>query len=233
MIVPVLAAGLQMASAGDITGTVTLNGTPPPEQPNTMMADNADCGKLHSEPVTTHFFLVGPNKGLADVVITLKGISAKSTGESAPPLVLDQKGCEYIPYIAVAQTNQKIVAKNSDQLMHNVHPTPTGEGNKEQNKAQMAGGADVTFTFPTAEKFLRFKCDVHPWMFAYVTVVDNPYFAVSGKDGSFKIANVPAGKYTLEAHHRKASGGKPVSKEIEVKDGATSVDFTLEAPAPK
>jgi len=231
--VPVLAAGLQVASAGDITGTITLNGTPPPEQPNAQIAENADCGKMHTEPVTTHFYVVGANKGLADVVVTLKGGTAKSTGESAPPLVLDQKGCEYIPYIAAVQTNQKIVAKNSDPVMHNVHPTPTADGNKEQNKAQMPGGADVSFSFPTAEKFLRFKCDVHGWMYAYVTVVDSPYFAVSGKDGSFKIANVPPGKYTLEAQHRKASGGKPVTKEIEVKDSGAVVDVTLDAPAPK
>jgi hypothetical protein len=63
----------------------------------------------------------------------------------------------------------------------------------------------LNFSFPTAESFLRFKCDVHPWMFSYVTVLDHPYFAVSGKDGSFTIKNVPPGKYTLVAMHRKAA----------------------------
>ncbi len=72
---------------------------------------------------------------------------------------------------------------------------------------------------PTPENFLKFKCDVHPWMFAYVTVADSPYFAVSAKDGTFKIANVPAGKYTVEAAHRKANGGKKSPRKIEVKDG--------------
>jgi plastocyanin len=230
LIVPALVAGLQAASAGDITGTITLSGTPPPEKVNEQINSVPDCAKLHSEPVKTQFYVVSPKNELRDVVVYIKNISGKPADASAPPLVMDQKGCEYAPYIAAVQTGQKITVKNSDPVMHNIHPTPTTPGNEEQNKAQLPGGADVSFTFPAAEKFVRFKCDVHPWMFAYVYVIDNPYFAVSRADGTFKIANVPPGKYTVEAVHRKANGGKPVSKEIEVKDGANQLDFTLEVP---
>jgi plastocyanin len=230
LIVPALVAGLQAASAGDITGTITLSGTPPPEKVNDQINSVPDCAKMHSEPVKTQFYVVSPKGELRDVVVYIKNVTGKPAADSAAPLVMDQKGCEYSPYIAAVQTGQKIVVKNSDPMMHNVHPTPAAPGNEEKNKAQMAGGADVSFSFPTAEKFVRFKCDVHPWMFAYVTVVDNPYFAVSGKDGTFKIANVPPGKYTIEAVHRKANGGKPVTKEIEVKDGDNKLDFTLEVP---
>jgi hypothetical protein len=114
-------------------------------------------------------------------------------------------------------------------VIHNVDVIPAAPGNlpSGKNVAQVAGAADVTFSFPAEESFLRFKCDVHPWMFAYVTVVDNPYFSVSGKDGTFKISNVPPGKYTIEAAHRKA--GK-VTKDIEVTDGNNKLDFTLEVP---
>jgi hypothetical protein len=104
-------------------------------------------------------------------------------------------------------------------------PSPSS-GNPEENKAQMPNGPDMTVSFPKAEEFLKFKCDVHPWMFAWVSVFDHPYFAVSAKDGSFKIANVPAGKYTLKANHRKAGA---LTQEIEVKDGEPAkVEFTLE-----
>src|ERR1700758_1873458 len=118
----------------------------------------------------------------------LTGISGKSTGGSAPPLVLDQKGCMYVPYIAAVQTGQKIVVRNSDPGLHNVHPTPEANGNEEKNLAQPPGTPDLEFMFPAAENFVRFKCDVHPWMYAYVTVVDHPYFAVTDKDGKFRIA---------------------------------------------
>lgn len=226
-----LAAGLQTATAGDITGTITLKGTPPPEKPITQLKDDVNCGKMHTEPVFTRFYVVGKAGELADVFVTLKGISGKSTGPSAPPLVIDQKGCEYIPYVAACQTGQKIVVKNSDPFLHNVHPTPvnTAGGNKESNMAQMAGGADLTFVFPAAENFLRFKCDVHPWMFSYVNVVDHPYFDVTGKDGKFTIKNVPPGKYTLVAMHRRAAPAPAgFEKEIEVTADGAKVDLVLD-----
>lgn len=224
-------AALQLATAGNVTGKVSLKGTPSPDKDiSAEMKADANCGKLHSGPVKIRYCVVGEGGALADAVVMLKGVpSAKSTGAAAAPLVLDQKGCEYVPYVAAAQTGQKIVVKNSDPTMHNVHPTPlnTAGGNKEDNKAQFAGGADLTFTFPGAENFLRFKCDVHPWMFSYITIVDHPYFAVTGKDGSFTIKDVPPGKYTLVTLHRKAA---PTGLEtpIEVTADGGKADVTLE-----
>jgi hypothetical protein len=140
---------------------------------------------------------------------------------------MDQKGCEYIPQIFAVQTGQKLNVKNSDPVLHNVHATPNpASGNKESNLAQLAKAPDLTFTFAKPEMFLRFKCDVHPWMFAWVSVFDHPYFAVSGKDGSFKIANVPAGKYKLVAEHRKAG---TQTQEIEVKEDGAQATFTMDA----
>jgi plastocyanin len=228
LVIPALVAGLQAASAADITGTVTLNGKPP-EEKIIDMSSIADCSKAHSEPVKTQFYVVGPNGGLKDVVVAIRNVSGKSTGDSAEPLVLDQKGCEYVPYIAAVQTGQKIVIKNSDPVLHNVDVIPAQDGNKPANKAQGPGAPDLTMSFPTAENFLRFKCDVHPWMFAYVTIVDNPYYAVTDKEGKFKISNVPPGKYTIEALHRKAAP-KGIAKEIEVKPDGAVVDFTVELP---
>ncbi len=215
------------AAAADITGTVTVKGTPPKEKDITPLKEDANCGKLHTEMPTTHFYVVGPGGALADVVVSVEGISGKSTGASAQPVVIDQKGCEYSPQILAVQTDQKIMVKNSDPVLHNVHDLPTVSGNKEQNMAQMPGGAELSFSFPKPEEFLKFKCDVHPWMFAWVSVFDHPYFAVSGKDGTFTIKNVPPGKYTVKAIHRKAGSA---TQEVEVKEGAPAkADFTLEA----
>jgi len=223
-----LAAAVQLAPAADIIGTVTLKGTPPKEKDITPLMDDPTCGKLHTKMPTTRFYVVGDQGGLADVVVSLEGISGKSTGASAPPVVLDQKGCEYIPSILAVQTDQKIIVKNSDPVLHNVHDIPgAGSKNKERNEAQLPNSADLTFSFSHPEDFLKFKCDVHLWMFAWVSIFDHPYFAVSGKDGSFKIANVPPGKYKLRAAHRKAG---TVTQDIEVKEGEpTKVEFTLEA----
>jgi plastocyanin len=221
-----LLAAAQLAVAGDITGTITLKGTPPKEKDITPLKEDATCGKLHDTMPTTRFYVVGAKGELADVVVSVQGLSGQSTGASAPPVVLDQKGCEYVPAILAAQTGQKLSIKNSDPVLHNVHSLPTVSGNDEKNLAQMPNGADLVFTFTKPEEFLKFKCDVHPWMFAWVSVFDHPYFAVSGKDGAFKITGLKPGKYTLKAMHRKAGA---VTQEIEVKDGETKADFTLEA----
>jgi len=219
-----LAGGLLSVSAGDIKGKITLKGTPPP---GPVLPLDPSCGKLHpagSKP-TMPFYVVAKDGGLADVFVTLEGVPANSTGPSAKPAVIDQKGCEYHPYVLGAQTGQTITVKNSDPLLHNVHPTPKpGSKNKEANKAQLPNGPDLNFTFESPEEFLRFKCDVHPWMFAYVNVSPHPYFAVSEEGGSFTIANVPPGKYKIKAKHRKAG---EVIQDIEVTDSGATINFEL------
>src|ERR1041385_1456640 len=231
-------AFVQAASAADITGKVTLNGTPPAEREITpVMEKDPACGKLHTEKVTTHFYVVGPNKELADTIVMLKGVPAKAADAAVAPAVLDQKGCMYVPQILAVQTGQKLLVKTSDPLpvpMHNVHLTPLVGANADANRAKLnmpqgPGAPDITYTFPAGENFLKFQCDVHNWMLAWVTVVDNPYFAVTGKDGKFTIKNVPPGKYKIVALHRKAAP-TGMDKEVEVKDSGATVDFTLEVP---
>jgi plastocyanin len=215
-------AFLPVAHAADIVGIITFKGTPPAEKEITPLMDNADCAAMYKATPTTHFYVVGPKGELADVIVSLKGVTGKSTGANASPAVMDQKGCVYTPSILAVQTGQKIVVKNSDACIHNVHAKPTVDGNEEHNDVQMPGGADLTYTFPKPEPFLKFQCDVHPWMFAWVTVIDSPYFAISDKDGKFTIKNVPPGKYTVEAAHRKLGSQ---TQKVEVKDSDVTVNF--------
>jgi plastocyanin len=217
-------AACQLVNAADITGVITLKGTPPAEREITPIKDDPNCSALYPGALPkTQFYVVDANGDLADVVVSLKGISGKSTGASAAPVELDQKGCLYTPQILAIQTGQKLIVKNSDPCVHNVHTEP--KDNPSSNQVQMPGGADLTYTFDHPEPFLKFKCDVHPWMFAWVTVFDHPYFAISGKDGKFTIKNVPPGKYTLEAVHRKLG---TQTAEIEVKDTGATQNFTFE-----
>jgi len=227
-----MAASMRAVYSGDITGTVTLKGTPPPEAVNQQIKADPKCGPMHPEPVKTRFYVVGDNNGLGDCFVTLKGITGKSQGASAPPVLLDQKGCEYQPYIFAVQTGQKIMVRNSDPVMHNIHTLPTVAGNSESNPAQMAGQPDIPFTFASPEVFLKFSCNVHAWMFAYACVVDHPYFAVTDKNGKYTIKNVPDGTYTVQVFYRKAAPvSAPASAEVEVKGGSVTKDFSLEVPA--
>jgi hypothetical protein len=227
------AAGLlsfgQMASAADIAGKVILKGTPKPEITIDMAAD-PKCGALHTTPVTTRHYVVGPGGGLANVLVFIKdGLKDKNFPKPEGKPLLDQVGCEYQPYVMGVRVDQEFEIKNSDPTLHNVHATPkAGSGNKEFNFAQPVKDMKTTKSFSAPEVAVRFKCDVHPWMFAYVGVFDHPFFAVTDKDGSFKIAGVPPGKYTLEAYHVKTHGANPgLTRELTV-EGDSKIDFTLE-----
>ena len=211
---------LHLAGAADITGKVTLKGTPKAEIPIQL---DATCGKLQPKPVTTRHYVVGADKGLANVFVYIKQGAQKTPAAGEGP-TLDQVGCMYEPYVMGVVTGQKFKVRNSDPLLHNVHATP--KTNKEFNFAQVSKGQVNEKSFEAQEVLVRMKCDVHPWMFAYVGVVDHPYFAVTDKDGNFTIKNVPAGKYTVEAVHQKSGPGKTA----EVEAGKT-VNFEIEVPA--
>jgi len=216
--------------AADITGVVTFKGTPPKELPLSAMETFSDCINMHKETPTTHHYVVGANGEFGNVTVYLKtadgqAITGKSTGASASPAVLDQKGCIYTPTILAIQTGQKLVIKNSDTCIHNVHSVSTS-GNPDHNDAQMAGGPDLTYTYDKPEMYLKFQCDVHPWMFSWVSIFDSPYFSLSDTSGKFTIKNVPPGKYTVVANHRKAGEKTQV---VEVTDKGVTVNFKFEA----
>jgi hypothetical protein len=216
-------------SAADLTGKVVLQGTPKPERTIDMAADPR-CGALHDKPVTTRHYVVGADGGLANVLVFVKsGLADKNFPMPTEVPVLDQVGCEYMPFVMGVRVNQKFKIKNSDPTMHNVHATPkAGTGNKEFNMAQPVKDMVTEKSFDAPEVVVRFKCDVHDWMFAYVGVFDHPFFAVTGKDGSFKIPGLPKGRYVVEAYHVKTHGQNPgVTQEVTV-DGNAQANFTIE-----
>jgi hypothetical protein len=228
--VAVLAASFGLASGAEITGKVTLKGTPPPERPIPFTGQyEATCGKAHTgEAAKTRHYVVSPDKGLANVFVYIKE-GAKPTPPKGESPLLDQVGCMYEPYVLGAVAGQKIKIRNSDPFMHNVHATP--KKNPEFNFAQVVKGQVNEKAFDKSEVLVRMKCDVHEWMFAYIGVVDHPYYAVTAKDGSFTIKDVPAGDYTIEAFHLKA-GAKNEKVKLSDTDKKT-LAFELEVPAPQ
>jgi len=227
----VLAGSLQWAVAGDITGKITLKGTPP--APITIPYDDT-CSKLHPTVLTTRHYVVGKDNGLANVFVYIsKGLEGKKFTPPTEAVELNQVGCNYDPYVFGVMVGQPVRIKNSDPLMHNGHALPKVDGNTEFNFAETSQGdaneSKWVESIKVPEVLVKIKCDVHQWMFAYAGVMDHPYFAVSDADGNFKIANVPAGSYTLTAYHLKAHG---TAQEITVAGSPVTANFTLEVPAP-
>jgi plastocyanin len=171
--------------------------------------------------------VVGPGGGLKNVLVHVsQGVSGAYDAPKADA-VIDQSGCMYRPRVQAVFAGQTLQIRNSDQTLHNVH---TYKGASTLfNQAQIPGMAPMTRTMGAGGQLLKFRCDVHPWMTGYVGVVSNPFFAVTGDDGSFTIARLPAGTYTVEAWHERS--GVKTSAPITVADGQTvTTSFEFGAP---
>ncbi|HET9212083.1 MAG TPA: carboxypeptidase regulatory-like domain-containing protein [Thermoanaerobaculia bacterium] len=194
-----LLAGCGRSGASGVQGTVTYEG-PDTDQPVSMQGDPS-CAGLHPEPVDSNEIALKNGK-LANVFVYVKsGLEGKSFPVPAEKKQVDQKGCLYVPRVLGVQVGQTVEFTNSDPTLHNVHALPTA--NEESNDPQPQGMPPVDKTFPKPEVMVPLRCDIHPWMAAYIGVVPHPYYAVSGEDGTFSIPNLPPGKYTLEAWHEK------------------------------
>ena len=122
-------------------------------------------------------------------------------------------------------TGQNIEIKNSDPTNHNIHPQPSG--NQEWNESQPPGSESKMHNFARQEVMIPVKCNIHPWMRAYIAVFKHPYFAVSDKDGKFEIKNLPPGTYTIKAWHEKLG---TQTQKITVAGGeAKSLDFAFKS----
>ena len=187
-------------TAGSITGTIKLDGAPPKMKIINMAAEPT-CAKDHArQPAMTEDVVPGENGTLQNVVVYLQGdFSQYAFTTPTAPVTIDQKGCQYQPHVLALMTNQPLQVINSDPLTHNIHPVP--KDNREWNQSQPPGAAPIDQSFARPEVAIPVKCNVHPWMKAYIAVFANPYFQVTGKDGSFDIKNVPPGTYTVTAWH--------------------------------
>jgi plastocyanin len=143
--------------------------------------------------------VVSDRGGLRNVLVSIEGIGPAAPFAGETP-VLDQVHCRYVPHVLGVTVGQEMIIRSSDDTIHNVHVL--ADANPPMNFAQTSAGQEKRVTFNKPE-ILRSKCDVHPWMSAYIAVMENPFFAVSGDDGEFEIKNVPAGSYKVVAWHEQ------------------------------
>lgn len=212
------------AGSGAINGIVSYsNGDP---DTDIAMAADPFCLTAHPDGTETETVVQAEGK-LANVFVYVKdGLSGNYPAPSEAK-VLDQKGCIYTPHVSGVQVGQPLVIRNSDPTLHNVHALP--EKNEEFNQGQPFENMELEKEFTVAEVMVRFKCDVHPWMGAYMGVVDHPFFTVSEADGSFEIDGLPAGEYVIEAWH-ETLGTKTESVTVAA-DGAAGVAFDFSPAA--
>jgi len=228
--------GATTGQAG-ISGRVWLTGLPPPEIP--IHLEGTTCGGLHLQPLSTRHYVVTHDGGLANVFVYIKdGLQDRRFSVPTNQPVLDNKGCLFEPYVMGLQAKQRIMFHNSDPILHNIHAS--SRNNQEFNIAlyqyQKGHVNDLNTISPSffskPEVFVRVKCDVHPWMFAYIGVVSHPFFAVTDSEGTFRFPpGLPEGKYMVAAVHPKA--GESVQEITVAANEPRVLNFNLAVPSPQ
>jgi plastocyanin len=223
VIVPVLAALISgPAFAGEIVGKVKLAGTPPAPAKIQITKDQAVCGKV---PHVDESLVVAADRGVKNVVVN---VADPKDGRKMPPPAkkaeIDQSGCRFIPRVVIVPAAQEMDIVNSDGILHNIHTFP--KNNTPFNKAQPKFKKVMPATFEKPD-LVQIKCDVHSWMSGWVVVAGHPYYSLTDASGGFKIADVPAGTYTLEYWHEKL--GKQTTQVTVPATGSVSVDLEYAA----
>jgi hypothetical protein len=216
-------AVIDEVNGASLTGKVAFTGEKP--APVTIdMSANPVCARAHSTPVKTEQVVVNDDQTLRNVFVWIKsGLASPNWATPTTSAVLSQDGCIYKPHVLGVMTGQALEVRNNDLSNHNVHIMP--ETNQEWNISQPPKGDPLVRVFARPEVMVPVKCNVHPWMKAYIGVVSHPFFAVTGDDGTFTIKGLPPGTYTLQAWHEKY-GTREQQVTVAPKETKT-VDFSF------
>ena len=217
-------------AASSITGTVTFDGKAPTLRPLAMDADPV-CAKKHSAPVPNEMLVLGSGNTMGNVMVWVsKGLPAGKTWPApSSPAVLDQNGCQYKPHVMGIMVGQSYKILNSDGILHNIHTLP--KINPGFNKPMPGTLKETTTKFDKPEPIFNIKCDVHPWMQAYVGVFTNPFFSVTSADGKFTISGLDPGTYEITAWQERL-GTKTATVTVGA-SGTKTQDFKFAMPAAK
>ncbi len=207
---------VNLQGGGSISGQIKVK--EPPRRRKINMDADPKCAAMHAERLLTEEVVADAEGNVQwAFVYVKKGLEGKKFEVPKTPVVIDQKGCRYEPHVFGVMTNQEILIKNSDDLLHNIHALPFN--NKEFNFGQPSKGMEEKKSFGTVEVMIKIKCDVHPWMSAWAGVLDHPFHATTDAAGKYEIKGLPAGKYTVEVWQEKYVN---VSADVEVKEGAAT-----------
>ena len=210
------------ATAGSIHGAIHFTGRKPAPKPIDMSEDPA-CVEAHKGKAHDESLLLGPHGVVANAFVYVeKGLEGKTFETPTTPVIIDQRGCWFRPRVLGIQVGQPLQVVNSDPVTHNIHPMAAV--NREWNHSMGPGDDPITRKFTKPEIMIPVKCNIHSWMHAYIGVLDHPYFATTGEDGSFTLPNLPRGTYTVAVWQEKLG---TLRQQITVTAGHNSAaDFT-------
>ena len=212
---------------GSISGTIKFEGKGPKMKPLRIDADPICVANNEVSP-RREWLILDENNGIKNVLVFVtEGLNNEYTPPEEP-VIIDQKGCVYRPHVMGIMAGQQLDILNNDGTLHNIHALP--KVNKEFNKSQPRSKKKLSVKFEKPEAPFKIKCDVHPWMGAYIGVFDHPCYSVTANDGTFEITGLNPGTYAIEAWHEKLG---TQTATVTIEDSTVTQDFTFKRPPKK
>lgn len=210
---------IETASVGTIVGTVSFQGKAPKRKKIVVTRDKKVCAK---ETKFTESLIVGRNGGVKNAVLHLSDIKRGKKFKSPSVFEIDQRGCQFHPHVFIVPAGNSFNLINSDGILHNFRTNSTK--NPILNKAQPKFKKKLKIKINKPE-IIRANCDVHEWMNAWLVIAEHPYYALTDESGSFKIADVPPGTYTIQLWHETL--GQQTTKVMVKAGEQTKASFEL------
>jgi hypothetical protein len=185
-----------------VSGRVVLQGSTPARRIVNTTKD-AMCAGLHSDKqLLDEDLLVSSAGGVKNAFVRVhRGAPKQAYPMPEKPAELNQRGCMFQPRVQGVRVGQRLLVGNGDPMTHNVRTFTIA--NAPFNFGQPPDTAPRERVFERAEREIEVACDFHPWMHAYIFVMDHPFFSVSAEDGAYSIDGLPPGEYVLETWHEK------------------------------
>ncbi len=237
-----LTAAVPAADWGSVKGRFVVDGPPPKLDPLVVSKDQF-C--IDAKPIDKSL-VIGDTGGLGNAVVYIRlgrrdkiDVHPDYASSLSELVTLDNKGCEFVPHIALVRTGQQFEIKNSDPVGHNTNAKLLANG---QFNVLIAEGQKNAMKFSKSEAMpMPVNCNIHPFMQAYILVQEHPYMVVSAEDGTFEIKNIPAGKREFQFWHESGylkdlafNGGKTDRRgrgELTIKAGETLDLGDIKVPA--